>query len=307
MAFGALLIGACTSGGNRVQGPFAPHEGVDGQGLLGEWVHAGGYKREYILRTPPTMEAGRTYPLLIVMHGAGASAAGLHRWIHPDSATTAAGFIAAYPQGLGASWETGCGPCTPAGRAGVDDIGFVNTLIDHLAGALPVDTGRVFLAGHSLGAQFAHYYACESERPPAGIAAIGGLWLRRTALDCRPARPLPVLMIHGDRDPVLPWDGPRHNISAYSMPEALDRWKELLGCGADPVVVEHRDRAGDGTSVQSTTVTSCEGGVSIELHRIRGGGHGWPGPVQPIPQLGPHSANLDGLAEILRFFGPYAR
>jgi len=306
-ALACLAVASCLPNGSTTPDPFAAHDGVEGEGVLGEWVQSGLLKREYILGTPPDMQDGRTYPLLIVMHGAGSSAEGLRRWIDPDQATRSAGFIAAYPQGLAASWNIGCGSCTPAGYEGVDDIRFIHNLIDHLSDELPVDTARVFVAGQSLGAQFAHYYACESDRPAAGIAAISGLWLRRTGVACDPAGPLPVLMIHGDEDHILPWEGPRNNISAYSMPEALERWYELLECTFDPVVVEHPDLAGDGTSVQSTTVTGCVDGTSIELHRIRGGGHGWPGPaVQHVPQLGPHSSNLDGLTEILRFLRPYA-
>jgi polyhydroxybutyrate depolymerase len=289
----------------RVRGPFAPHSGTEGDGVVGTWVQSGIYQRSYLLTIPPQLSTRTSWPLLIMVHGAGGTAEGLHRWIAPDSATTAAGFIAVYPQGLDRSWNVGCGACTSAGLNGVDDIRFINTLIRQLADSLPIDTTRVFLGGHSLGAQFAHYYACESELAPAGVVAVSGLWLRRTAVRCKPRRDFPVMMIHGDRDRILPWTGPRRNISALSMPEAWDRWYEVLGCTAEPVVTEGADRAGDGTSVQRTRVDGCRGGTSIELDRIRGGGHGWPG-AAGAGGLGPTTSNFDGLAEILRFFGEFA-
>jgi len=284
-------------------GPFTPHPGVEGEGVVGSWVHSGGYRRDYLVTRPDNLRPDSVYPLLIFLHGAGGTGAGLQRWINPDSATVAAGFIAVYPEGLDSSWEVGCGPCTSAGTQGVDDILFINTLIDRLSDSLPVDGSRIYLAGHSLGAQFVHYYACKSSRPPAAIAAVSGLWLRRTAVACPDNRDVSVLMIHGDQDPVLPWEGPRRDITALSMPEALERWSDLLECRPGPEVIEIPDSTGDGTSVQRTTVSGCRAGTRLELHRIRGGGHGWPGRARGVPALGPHSANLDGLTEILRFFG----
>ena len=274
---------------------------------MGSWVHSGGYRRDHLLRTPESLRPDTVYPLLIFLHGAGGTGAGLHSWINPDSATAAAGLIAVYPEGLDKSWEVGCGPCSSPGMQGVDDILFINTLIDQLSGSLPVAESRIYLAGHWLGAQFVHYYACESPRPPAGIAAISGLWLRRTAVGCPRNRDVSVLMVHGDRDAILSWEGPRRDISALSMPEALERWRDLLQCRENPAVIETPDSMGDGTSVQSTTVSGCRASTRVELHRIRGGGHGWPGRARSVPALGPHTANLDGLTEILRFFGSAGR
>jgi polyhydroxybutyrate depolymerase len=301
----SLLLNACASA-SPAAGPFAPHQGTEGEGILGSWVHSGGYQRDYILATPESMDSEDAYPMIIFMHGAGGTAVGLHSWISPDSATAEAGFVAVYPEGLDKSWDVGCGPCTSAGMQGVDDLLFINTLVRHLSDSLPIDPSQVYLAGHSLGAQFVHYYACESSTPPAGIAALSGLWLRRTAVRCPADRDIPVLMIHGDKDRILPWEGPPQNISALSMPEAWERWYELLDCRATPTVVEGNDLAGDGTSVQSTTVEGCRGDTSIELYRLRGAGHGWPGRARAAPALGPHTGNLDGLTEILRFFSAQA-
>jgi len=305
--FSVLALAACASAGPP-PGPYVPHDGLEGEGVLGSWVHSGGYRREYILSLPPEVaaeperRAERSWPLLIVMHGAGATAAGLHRWIDPDSATSAAGFIAVYPDGLDESWDLGCPACTSASMQGVDDIQFVHTLIDHLADSLPIDTSRVVIAGHSLGAQFVHYYACESDRPPAAIAAFSGLWLRRTSSACTPRAPVSVMMVHGDRDRILPWEGPRRNATALSMPIAWEGWNDLLQCPSDRRVTQRQDEAGDGTTVESWSVEGCDDGTSVELHRLRGAGHGWPGPVRPVPPLGPHTRNFDGLKELLRFF-----
>jgi polyhydroxybutyrate depolymerase len=253
------------------------------------------------------LDEGQRYPLLVMLHGAGGTAAVLQRWTGMDTVATRAGYVTVFPDGLDNSWAVGCGGCTSAGAQGVDDIRFVQTLVRHLADALPVDTSRVFLAGHSLGAQLVHDFACEATLVPAGIAAVSGLWLRRTAVGCRPRRGFPVLMIHGDRDRILPWEGPRESIGALPMPGAFERWTELMECTGVPQVVEHPDAVGDGTRVETTAQGGCRDGGSVVLHRIRGAGHGWPGAVRSFEGLGPATGNLDGVREILDFFRPYAR
>ena len=165
-------------------GPFNPVPGAEGEGALGSWVYSGGYRRSYVLHTPADLDAQADYPLLVMMHGAGGTAAGLQRWTGMDTVAASAGYITVFPEGLDSSWDVGCGGCTSAGSRGIDDIRFIETLVQHLADSLPVDTTRVFLAGHSLGAQFVHYFGCEADLVPAGIAAVSGLWLRRTAVRC---------------------------------------------------------------------------------------------------------------------------
>jgi len=290
---------ACASAGVRTGGAPAPA----GAAAPVRSLVAGGILRSYQLQAPASLEPGRTYPLLVGLHGFGSSGREFRGLLHPDSATSRAGFFAVYPDGVDGSWNIGCPACSPAAKKGIDDVGFVNALVDHLADSLPIDRDRVFLFGHSLGAQFTYHYACTSPRAPAGIASVGGLWLRRGASACRPAGDFPVLIIHGDRDRVLPFNGPRENISALSVPEALERWRELWGCDGDVVVEERPDATGDGTAVETRTATGCRGAGRLTVHRIRGGGHGWPGPVQPIVAFGPHSWNLDALGEVVRTFG----
>jgi polyhydroxybutyrate depolymerase len=252
------------------------------------------------------MSWSTTYPLLVVIHGAGASAESVRSWIEPDSMTDAAGFIAVYPDGIERSWDVGCGACTPAGTRRIDDVLFVNTLIGQLADSLPVDPERVLLVGHSLGAQFVHHYACTSSRSPAGAVAVSGLMLRRQSVGCRPRARFPVMLIHGDADPVLAWEGSPFDASALSMPVAFERWAELMECQGPVASEERADTAGDGTSVLTTSYVRCAIGATVVLHRLRGAGHNWPGVSRPSAALGPATRNFDGLTEALSFFERFA-
>ena len=79
---------------------FVVVPGAEGEGVVGSWVHSGDYRRDYILDTPAELDAAGSYPLLVMMHGAGGSAEGLRGWTGMDSAATRAGYITVFLEGL---------------------------------------------------------------------------------------------------------------------------------------------------------------------------------------------------------------
>ncbi|MTE21247.1 alpha/beta hydrolase [Streptomyces sp. TRM43335] len=100
------------------------------------------------------------------------------------------------------------------------------------AGEFGGDTGRIVLAGWSLGAYAAVSVAVRPELMdgwrPAAVAGIAGryLWERpemglgnlRDALAATPAAPVPVHLVHGTADDIAPVHHPRNFVSV------LDRW-----------------------------------------------------------------------------------
>ena len=295
----AIGMGGCVESATAPGPDFSKAEG---EGELGRWVHSGYYDRTYELHVPDGVTAGALRPLLIVLHGAGDTGRGFRARIAADARTDAAGFVTVYPDGVSGSWAVGCG-CTDAELAGVDDVTFLNTLIRQLADGLPIDTSRVYVAGYSQGAQLAQRYGCVSERPPAGVAAVAGLVLRLVAQRCAPASPFPVILVHGDADPVFGFDGFATTANVLSAPEMVAFWSEMEGCAGAPAQETRRDDNGDGTSVTVTRYDGCAG-APVRFDRVNGGGHTWPGPTGPWPKsTGKLSRNLDASAEIVAFFG----
>ncbi len=293
-------IAACAASGTAPEVDFSKQEG---EGQLGQWVHSGSYDRTYDLHVPDGAETGADRPLLIVLHGAGDTGRGFRARIAADARTDEAGFVAVYPDGFAGSWAVGCG-CTDAELAGVNDIAFLNTLVRQLAAGLPIDTMRVFVAGYSQGAQLAQRYGCVSERPPAGVAAVAGLILRVVAERCAPRAPFPVIVVHGDADPVFFYGGFGTGANILSAPDMVALWADVEGCGGQPAQETRPDDNGDGTTVTIERYQGCAAGGRVRLDRVNGGGHTWPGPTGPWPKsTGKLSRNLDATAEILAFFG----
>jgi polyhydroxybutyrate depolymerase len=292
------LISACESPAE----PFDPSR-EEGDGVLGAWVHSGTYNRTYHLHTPSGMVEDGSYPLLIVLHGAGDTGSGFHARIDPDRETDAAGFITVFPDGLERSWTVGCPGCTAAEARGARDVAFLGTLIRHLAEGLPVDTARVYVVGFSQGGQLAQLFGCRSELPPAGIASVGGLLVRDVAQDCRPAAPFSAFFVQGDRDPVMNYHGFGAAARILSFPDTVERWLSALACDSEPAELRTPDRMGDGTTVLHQRYGGCESGGPVEVLTVEGGGHTWPGKTGPWPRFtGRHSRNLDATSAMLAFF-----
>ncbi len=298
----SLLLTAC-------QGATEPIDYDDfvkgeGEGELGIWVHSGLYNRLYYLHTPPDLDEGGSYPLLIFLHGAGGTGEGFQSWLRAHEITDSAGFITVYPDGLEESWTIGCQEsCTFAEELGADDVAFLDALVGHLADHLPVDTDRVYVAGYSQGGSMAYVYGCQTQRPLAGLAVVAGLMHRNVAETCQPPNPFPVVVTHGTLDLLAFYEGFGEEGPFLSVPDAVDFWRQTMACQPEPVRQDFPDEVGDYTTITSFRFTGCFPGASVLHYRVNGGGHTWPGDTgQFSPILGPRSRNLDFTRRMVEFF-----
>src|SRR3989475_7914632 len=86
------------------------------------------------------------------------------------------------------------------------DVRFISALIDTLEAAYNIDPTRIYANGLSAGGGMAFVLSCTlSDR----IAAVG-LVAAAQPLDwsrCTDQRPVPVIAVHGDADPIRPDQG----------------------------------------------------------------------------------------------------
>lgn len=113
---------------------------------------------------------------------------------------------------------------------------------------------------------------------------------------------MPVLAIHGTADPVNGWQvGPASPpYWTYGVEEALARWAAIHRCAATP------REARLAPHVVRVAWDECEPGAAVELVRVEGGGHTWPGSAFAFPpelRLGATSREVDATALLLEFFG----
>lgn len=263
-------------------------------------------ERSYRVHVPPGGGVGR--PVVLAFHGRLGSGRGMERLTHLDRIADRYGFTVVYPEGVRASWNDGR-PTSPAARAGVDDVAFVSIVIDDVVRTERADRQRVFATGFSTGGMFTERLGCELAGRLAGIASVAGPLPVETAGRCRPARPLPVLLMQGTEDPVVPYGGGPVSKrggggSVMSVAATADRWRSLDGCGARPVARLLPKRVRDGTRVSVTEYPGCRRGTSVAVYTVAGGGHAWPGGSRYLPRrvAGRTSRDFDAGETIWRFF-----
>lgn len=259
-------------------------------------IQVGNLSRSYIVRAPDDVEA--PMPLLIMFHGAGGDADKAERATGFSEAAASQKFVVAYPNGTQAnsvegelSWNAGA-CCGLARTDQVDDVGFILAMIAELQATYPIDPERIYLAGFSNGGMMSYRLACEHGDLFAGVAVVSG------ALNyspCAPDVPLSVLIIHGQADLTVPYNGGETNARTAqrfgqwtntSVALATEFWRVHDRCGRDAVV----------TSDEFTTTarySGCNAGVSLDVVTIPEGTHTWP----RVDTLG-----VDGSELILEFF-----
>jgi len=122
------------------------------------------------------------------------------------------------------------------------------------------------------------------------------------------ARPMPVVMINGTADPMVPYRGGEVGLRGgrgrvWSAEQTAGFFARRDGCGSRSVVaLPHRDATSD-TSVAQITWRDCKVTGGVALYRIEGGGHALPGRRALAPRLlGPSNFDIQSAEVILDAF-----
>jgi polyhydroxybutyrate depolymerase len=174
--------------------------------------------------------------------------------------------------------------------AGTSDVQRVTALLDRVAAAGCIDPERISIAGVSNGAGFATRMSCEL---PARFAAVVAVAAGYRALDpCPRDARASFLAIHGSADTVVPSNGKKPD-RAGSVPRYTARRAQRDGCDARPRAARPRAR------VVRFAYHGCDAGLRVELLRLSGTDHGWPGAGPPLPDHNP--SGVSATSELLRF------
>jgi polyhydroxybutyrate depolymerase len=242
-----------------------------------------GRLREYLVHVPVRDDASRPLPVVLAFHGGGRNAEHMIWLTGLNETADTCGFLAVYPQGSGVchglrTWNAGdC--CAYAARHQIDDVRWVEQLLDDLARLFPVDTQRIYATGISNGAMLCYLLAIRLPDRLAAIAPVAGT----LATSLRPSVPsVSVIHFHGTEDRNVPYDGGTGSRSLTkhcntSVAETIRTWVQANQCQTDPTVECMSNLVRDGTSVTRTAYQGGSAGAEVVLYTIGGGGHTWPG------------------------------
>jgi len=230
--------------------------------------------RTYDVDVPAGYDKSKAYPLIVLVHGYGANGFVQDALFGFNALADARGVFVAHPDGtldttMKRFWNAD-DACCDFGHVGVDDVAYLNAVVDDMEATFNIDKKRIFFVGHSNGAFMSHRIACDSAPRVAAIAALAGdVW--KDASKCNPTAPVAVLQIHGTADQEVPYNGGANEPSA---PESVATWAQKNGCGADLADTGTTLDLDNGLAGAETKVArhACTSGAA-ELWTVQGGVH----------------------------------
>lgn len=226
-------------------------------------IASGGRMRRVEWRVPSSYDGGFAVPLVLVFHGYTAMPVDIRFQSRFDEVAEDAGFIAAFPAGVGDSWNGGvC--CGLSRLQNVDDVQYVRDLLAVLEREYCIDPSRIHAAGFSNGGFFTHRLGCELSDRLASIAVASG----QVGVPCTPPRTMPVIQTHGTNDPIVPYGG-NPALMFPSTVMTMNGWAARNGCSVASVVLS------DDAGVRVETWPGCRDGAEVTLHTVAGAAHDW--------------------------------
>ena len=213
-------------------------------------------------------------PLLILLHSASTSGAHQENYMKLGPVAKKNGIIYIAPDGMtnpeGKRFWNASKSCCNRYSQEVDDVAYINSLIDEISTKTPVDPKRIYFIGHSNGAFMSFTFACKTNKVAAIVAIAGAM---DAEPDCAPSTPVSLLNIHGTADKTIKIDGGVMNNNSYtSAKSTLTRIALVNKCSSPEIAKKDFEPTIKGAE---TTVFnySCESHTHLQYWKIANGSH----------------------------------
>jgi polyhydroxybutyrate depolymerase len=283
-------------------------------------IRVGEHDRNYTVHVPPGYDGKTSVPVVVMLHGGGGTGKAAATETGWGTKADEVGFLAVFPDAMPPDptklshfsrnpqlWNDGSDRFYP-GQMAVDDVGFLNAMLDAVIARFAVDQARIFFTGFSNGASMSFRMGAESSKRIAAIAPVAGaLWLGLEPHTLE--RPVPMIYITGTADPLNLIEGgaPKlatggsDKVRAKAKPpvrESILKWAKALGCPATP-----RDTS-EANGVRTEIFSPCHDGAEVDYITVEGLGHTWAGGKSLLPEsmVGKQSDKIKATNVIWAFF-----
>ena len=236
----------------------------------------GGVNRQYLLYVPASYQITDTVPFVVALHGLGDNMNSFKN-INFKSIADTAKFIFAIPQALvdnlftgATAWNSGAGAFGISLNASVDDVGFLNALMDTVSAKYNIDQSRIFATGFSMGGFMSNRLACELNNRVAAIASVSGTI--GGTLNCQPGRAIPVAHFHGTADSTIAYSG---GTFGNDPEELVKYWVNNNGCDTTAIIDSIPNTKNDGRTVVHYKYPNGRYNTEVEFFKVVGGTHQW--------------------------------
>ena len=194
------------------------------------------------VHVPDNLDPDETVPLIIDMHGFASDSTAHRKLSSFDAIADEEGAIVVYPDGVAGynmewdfeenqAWNSGwC--CAHSTRDMIDDVGFIERVVNISLGMYNVDPDRVYASGWSNGCSMSQRLAMESSHI---FAAVGCMAFYLITEPVDGYSPIPVMEVHGFLDNVVLYES-----TVLSVPFNEELWtnQEAYDTGAIENMVE---------------------------------------------------------------------
>ena len=243
--------------------------------------------RTYRIHVPPGYDEASPAPLVVSLHGFTSNSITNEMLTGLSKKADVEGFISVYPNGatdpffglftkiffgrIGRYWNAAfC--CGRAVKRNIDDLAFIRALIESLEKDMNIDSERIYVTGMSNGGMMSHRLGAEFSDLIAAIAPVTGTAGGRLKdgslyIIPEPENPISVIIFHGIKDPVVPYDGNEYFISVN---ESVTFWVEQNHCDPTPHI-----NISDSGNIIKRTYLNGSNGAEVVLYTVVNGGHEW--------------------------------
>jgi polyhydroxybutyrate depolymerase len=282
--------------------------------VAAETIEIGGVARTFLTQFPVLKPA----PLVIVLHGNTQTGADIKARTSWPLVANRERFGVIFPDGLNRAWADLRPDTKRAGRVppkGTDDVGFIVKLVEKYVADGSADPKRIYVTGLSNGGAMTMTLVCARADLFAAAASVIINLTDDAAAACHPSRPMPMLVMNGTADPLIPFEGGK-GTSRFAVDgfwpatKTLAFWRKLNGCEiGDGAVTDLEDRDHEDQSTVTRIESRCPPARDVVLYRVNGGGHRMPSMFSDarFPRIasaffGPQNHDIDGAETIWAFF-----
>lgn len=270
-------------------------------------------ERVFSLHIPASFDGTEAAPLVIFLHGGGGNAQSAQNFTGFNDVSEQEGFLMLYPQ---AGFETATnsfvwadGRGLAPDKLGIDDVGFVNALVDSLVLEYNINQSKIYICGFSNGSFLTQRIAFEANSKFAAIGTLGGTMQQSFYDSGNPSRAIPMVYVFGTDDPLVPYNGgyvsdnPNFEY-VVGVEDAVEFWRINNNAQTTVQLVNLPDiNTNDNSTVTVFEYTDGDcNGSKVKFYKINGGGHTWPGVVVPNATLGETNLDINASQELWDFF-----
>lgn len=224
--------------------------------------------RTYSIYVPSSYNGTVALPLILNFHGFGGDIKEYKTYASMEALAERENFILVYPQGTLMNGFAHWNPSLPSpiNKSNADDLGFIENLIQDLTNNYAINSKRIYACGYSNGAMMSFGLANHKSNLIAAVASVSGAMLE-TQISSN--HPMPVLMLHGTSDGVLPYFGSNDYNSVEST---LNFW---MNFNSTDSIANSNVISNNGITIQYDFYGNGNNNVSVEHYKIINGGHDW--------------------------------